>query len=109
MSDKRHGLQLYEWTAAEAADCAGAIGPLKERIRELMYRTRGVSVKRMAGDLSQYLRGWRGYCGKCETPSTGEGLEAWTKRRLRSAIWKAVEGGTVRFAGGKRLDRTNGG
>jgi RNA-directed DNA polymerase len=75
-----------------------AVDRFKERIRELTYRTRGVSIERMAGDLTQYLRGWLGYFGKCETPSTLLRLEEWTRRRLRSAIWKQWKRGTVRFA-----------
>jgi RNA-directed DNA polymerase len=75
-----------------------AVGRFKERIRELTYRTRGVSIERMTGDLTQYLRGRLGYFGKCETPSTLQGLEEWTRRRLRSAIWKQWKRGTVRFA-----------
>lgn len=75
-----------------------AVARFKERIRELTSRTRGVSIERMAGDLTQYLRGWLGYFGKCETPSTLQSLEEWTRRRLRSAIWKQWKRGTVRFA-----------
>jgi RNA-directed DNA polymerase len=75
-----------------------AVDRFKERIRELTYRTRGVSIERMAGDLTQYLRGWLGYFGRCETPSTLQSLEEWTRRRLRSAIWKQWKRGTVRFA-----------
>lgn len=65
-----------------------AVLRFKERVRELTRRTRGVSIDRMAEDLSRYLRGWLGYFGKCQTPSVLEGLEEWTRRRLRSAIWK---------------------
>jgi RNA-directed DNA polymerase len=75
-----------------------AVGRFKERMRELTSRTRGVSIERMAGDLTRYLRGWLGYFGKCETPSTLQSLEEWTRRRLRSAIWKQWKRGTVRFA-----------
>ena len=75
-----------------------AVERFKERIRELTYRTRGVSIERMAGDLTQYLRGWLGYFGKCETPSVLRGVEEWTRRRLRSAIWKQWKRGTKRFA-----------
>jgi len=75
-----------------------AVDRFKERIRELTYRTRGVSIERMAGDLARYLRGWLGYFGKCQTPSVLEGLEQWTRRRLRSVIWKQWKRGTVRFA-----------
>ena len=75
-----------------------AVDRFKERIRELTYRTRGVSIERMAGDLTQYLRGWLGYFGKCETTRVLESLDQWTRRRLRSAIWKQWKRGTVRFA-----------
>ncbi|MEO7705866.1 MAG: group II intron reverse transcriptase/maturase [Thermoflexales bacterium] len=75
-----------------------AVDRFKERVRELTYRTRGVSIERMAGDLTRYLRGWLGYFGKCQTPSVLEGLEQWTRRRLRSVIWKQWKRGTVRFA-----------
>lgn len=75
-----------------------AVGRFKERIRELTYRTRGVSIERMAAELTRYLRGWIGYFGRCETPSTLTGLEEWTRRRLRSAIWKQWKRGTTRFA-----------
>jgi len=75
-----------------------AVDRFKKRIRELTSRTRGVSIERMAEELSCYLRGWLGYFGKCETPSVLERLEQWMRRRLRSAIWKQWKRGTVRFA-----------
>ncbi len=75
-----------------------AILRFKERVRALTSRTRGVSIERMAEELTSYLRGWLGYFGRCETPSVLRGLEEWTRRRLRSAIWKQWRRGTVRFA-----------
>jgi RNA-directed DNA polymerase len=75
-----------------------AVARFKERVWGLTRRTRGVSIERMAEDLSRYLRGWIGYFGKCETPSVLRGLERWIRRRLRSAIWKQWKRGTVRFA-----------
>ena len=75
-----------------------AVLRFKERVRELTSRTRGVSTQRMAEELARYLRGWHGYFGKCETPSVMQGLEEWTRRRLRSAIWKQWKRGSVRFA-----------
>ncbi len=75
-----------------------AVLRFKERVRELTSRTRGVSMERMAEELSRYLRGWIGYFGKCQTPSVLQGLEEWTRRRLRSAIWKQWKRGSVRFA-----------
>jgi RNA-directed DNA polymerase len=75
-----------------------AVGRFKGRVRELTSRTRGVSVERMAEELTRYLRGWLGYFGKCQTPSVLQSLEEWTRRRLRSAIWKQWKRGRVRFA-----------
>jgi RNA-directed DNA polymerase len=75
-----------------------AVKRFKERVRELTSRTRGISIEQMAKELALYLRGWIGYFGKCETPSVLQSLEEWTRRRLRSAIWKQWKRGTVRFA-----------
>lgn len=75
-----------------------AVLRFKGRVRELTRRTKGVSVEQMAEQLGQYLRGWIGYFGWCQTPSVLQGLEEWTRRRLRSVIWKQWKRGTVRFA-----------
>ena len=75
-----------------------AVDRFKGRVRELTSRTRGVSTERMAEELTRYLRGWLGYFGKCQTPSVLQSLEKWTRRRLRSAIWKQWKRGKVRFA-----------
>jgi RNA-directed DNA polymerase len=75
-----------------------AVTRFKERIRELTRRTRGVSIERMAEEVTRYVRGWLGYFGRCQTPSVLEGLEQWLRRRLRSAIWKQWKRGKVRFA-----------
>lgn len=75
-----------------------AVARFKGKVRELTSRTRGVSVERMAKELTRYLRGWLGYFGKCETPSVLGGLEQWFRRRLRSAIWKQWKRGSARFA-----------
>ena len=75
-----------------------AVLRFKERVRELTNRTKGVSVERMAEELAQYLRGWLGYFGQCQTPSVLRSLEEWTRHRLRSVIWKQWKRGSVRFA-----------
>ena len=75
-----------------------AVLRFKERTRELTRRTRGVSMERMAEELARYLRGWLGYFGNCETPSVLQSLEEWTRRRLRSALWKQWKRGRTRFA-----------
>jgi RNA-directed DNA polymerase len=74
-----------------------AVLRFKEKVRELTRRTRGVKVEKMAEELGRYLRGWIGYFGQCQTPSVLQGLEEWTRRRLRSVIWKQWKRGSVRF------------
>ena len=75
-----------------------AVIRFKAKVREVTRRTRGVNVEKMAGELGLYLRGWIGYFGQCQTPSVLHGLEEWTRRRLRSVIWKQWDRGPVRFA-----------
>ncbi len=74
-----------------------AILRFKERIRELTRRTRGISIERMIGELRTYMIGWRTYFGFCETPSTLNNLDMWTRRRLRCFLWKQWKRGRVRF------------
>jgi RNA-directed DNA polymerase len=75
-----------------------AVLRFKGKVRELTGRTRGVKVEKLAEELGQYLRGWIGYFGRCQTPSVLQGLEEWTRRRLRSVIWKQWKRGPTRFA-----------
>ena len=75
-----------------------AIARFKQRVRELTRRTRGVRVETMVAQLSRYLTGWHGYFSFCQTPTVLRSLEEWTRRRLRSAIWKQWKQARVRFA-----------
>jgi len=75
-----------------------AIERFKRRVRELTGRTRGVSMERMAGELRQYLHGWLGYFGKCETSWELRSLGKWTRRRLRAVIWTQWKGKRKRCA-----------
>ena len=75
-----------------------AIARFKQRVRELTRRTRGVRVETMVAQLSRYLTGWRGYFRFCQTPTVLRKLEEWTRRRLRSVIWKQWKQARVRFA-----------
>jgi len=81
-----------------------AVIRFKEKVRELTRRTRGVNVEKMAEELGRYLRGWLGYFGQCQTPSVLRSLEEWTRRRLRSVIWKQWKRGSARFAELRKRD-----
>ncbi|HUJ81641.1 MAG TPA: group II intron reverse transcriptase/maturase, partial [Candidatus Acidoferrales bacterium] len=75
-----------------------ALARFKERVRELTRRTQGQSLEKIVEKLSRYLIGWRGYFGICETPSVLRALDQWTRRRLRSIVWKQWKRGRTRFA-----------
>ncbi len=81
-----------------------AVQRFRRRVRELTRRTRGVSHERMVEDIARYWRGWLGYFGKCETPYVLASLEGWTRRRLRSAIWKQWKRGRRRYVELRRRD-----
>jgi RNA-directed DNA polymerase len=51
----------------------------------------------MVDDLAEYLRGWIGYFGRCETPSVLDELGQWIRRRLRSVVWNQWQRGTTRY------------
>jgi len=74
-----------------------AVARFKERVRELTRRTRGISLAQMVQELTEYLRGWIAYFGRCETPSVLEELAQWLRRRLRSMVWKQWKRGTTRY------------
>ena len=69
----------------------------KQQVRKLTRRTRGISTQQMVDELGRYLRGWQGYFGYCETPSTLTRLDKWVRRRLRCAIWKQWQRGPTRY------------
>jgi RNA-directed DNA polymerase len=75
----------------------------KARVRELTRRTRGVSLPVMVNQLTDYLRGWRGYFSFCQTPSVLRDLESWVRRRLRCVQWKQWKRGKRRFAELRKL------
>ena len=74
-----------------------ALVRFKERIRELTWRTRGISLPQMVQEVTTYLRGWLGYYGECQTPSVLHDLEKWLRRRLRAMMWKQWQRGRTRY------------
>src|SRR5580765_5355854 len=75
-----------------------AIDRFKERVREITHKSKGNSMKTVMEELAQYLRGWRGYFGFCETPSMLQQLDSWVRRRVRCAFWRQWKTGRKRYA-----------
>jgi RNA-directed DNA polymerase len=65
-----------------------AIERFKEKVRVITRRTRGRSIKGIAAELEQYLRGWKAYFGFAEALSPLKELDSWIRRRLRCYLWK---------------------
>jgi RNA-directed DNA polymerase len=80
-----------------------AIKRFKDKVREITRRSRGISVPRMAEELSEYLRGWINYFGFCQTPIVLRDLDSWVRRKLRCYIWKQWETKPNRYEQLKRL------
>jgi RNA-directed DNA polymerase len=60
---------------------------IKARIRQIVSRKRGRSVRQIIGELGAYLRGWLAYFGY----ATGDQfrlLQSWLMRKLRCYQWK---------------------
>ncbi|MCH7620625.1 MAG: transposase [Chloroflexi bacterium] len=74
-----------------------ALKRCKERVRGLTRRTRTVGLEGMVKELSEYLTGWKGYFGYCQTPSVLRDLDSWIRRRLRCVAWKQWKRGRKRY------------
>jgi RNA-directed DNA polymerase len=69
----------------------------RDKVREITRGKKGQSMQQRIEALTQYLRGWRGYFGFCETPSVLAELDSWVRRRLRCAYWIGWKTGRRRF------------
>ncbi len=74
----------------------------KDRVRALTRRTAGTSLAQTAKSLSNYLTGWRGYFGFCQTPSVLRRLDQWIRRRLRCLVWAQWRTGRRRYTALRR-------
>ncbi len=75
-----------------------ALRRFKRRVRELTRRTCGVSLEQLVKPLSEYLIGWRGYFGFCQTARVLSCLDAWIRKRLRMFLWRQWRCGPTRYA-----------
>lgn len=65
-----------------------SIRRLKQRIREITGRSRGISMERRLGELRPYVRGWMGYFGIASQLKLFDKLDQWIRRRIRMCYWK---------------------
>lgn len=65
-----------------------SIKRFKDRVRAITAEYKGVSLRQVVQELSNYVRGWKGYYGFCQTPTVLKALDQWVRRRLRNLIWQ---------------------
>lgn len=63
-----------------------ALERFKEKIWELMSRTRGISWEQLVTSLSRYLHDPSGYFGNCQTPSVLRDSDSWGHRSLSAFL-----------------------
>ncbi|MBI5854789.1 MAG: group II intron reverse transcriptase/maturase [Nitrospirae bacterium] len=65
-----------------------AIDKLKDRVRELTRRTRGIRIGVIVAELRKILLGWKAYFGMTEVLSPLREIDKWVRRKLRCYLWK---------------------
>jgi group II intron reverse transcriptase/maturase len=61
---------------------------LKDKIRLITKRNRGIALARMLEELRRALTGWMNYFGICRCKGLCEATDEWLRRRIRQFIWK---------------------
>ena len=65
-----------------------AVAKLKDRVRDLTRRTRGIALSKVVAELRIPLLGWKAYFGAAEVLSPLRDLDKWVRRKLRCYVWK---------------------
>jgi RNA-directed DNA polymerase len=91
------GFSFSEGPSPKRTIAKQAVVRFRRRVVELTGRNRGISLQRMIGELSEYLKGWIGYFGFCERRTDLRDLDGWIRRRLRCAAWKQWQNGRRRY------------
>ncbi|MFU8803302.1 MAG: group II intron maturase-specific domain-containing protein [Bradymonadaceae bacterium] len=61
---------------------------LKEKLKPILRRGRGRSLRRVIEELKPILRGWAAYYKLSETRGVFEELDGWIRRKLRCILWR---------------------
>ena len=80
-----------------------ALEAMKQRIRELITRSGGRSMKAVFAEVRGYLSGWKQYFRLADTPSVFSELDKWIRHRLRMVQLKQWKRATTTYRELKRL------
>lgn len=67
---------------------SSSVKRLKDKIRAITKRNRGISLMRMLAELKRSLMGWINYYGIAKCKGLCEDTDEWIRRRIRQFIWK---------------------
>jgi group II intron reverse transcriptase/maturase len=76
---------------------------LKDKIRAITRRNRGVSPGFVCYELKMYLRGWIGYYRLASLKSKAKVWDGWLRRKIRAFIWKKWKLPKARYRNLKNL------
>ena len=83
------------WATGSAVTESPGCGSLRNRfsdsgkkLRVLLRKGRGRSLKQTIQDISLLIRGWTAYFRLAETPSIFRALDGWIRRKLRGILWR---------------------
>jgi len=67
---------------------AASIQRLRGRVKDVLRKTRGMSVAATVEALNPLLRGWTTYFRWAEVKNVWEELDGWLRRKLRGRLWR---------------------
>jgi len=67
---------------------AASVQRLRQRVKDVLRQTRGMSVAATVEALNPLLRGWTNYFRWAEVKRVWEELDGWLRRRLRGRLWR---------------------
>lgn len=76
---------------------------MKERIREIMKRNRGISNGERRKRLEQYVRGWINYYSLADMKTLMQETDQWLRRKIRTVYWKQWKKVKTRYRNLKAL------
>ena len=74
-----------------------SIEKMKDRVREITSRSKGISYEALKLKLKQYVRGWVNYFKLADMKKLLESTDAWMRRRIRMFIWKRCKKVKTRY------------
>jgi len=67
---------------------AKSVAKMKDKIREITSRSKGISYEKLKLKLKQFITGWVNYFKLADMRVLLEKTDSWLRRRLRMLIWK---------------------